>query len=317
MSETPTATPSGLYEATRRGLLGEPRELPAVWLYDDRGSQLYEEITRLPGYYLPRRETQILRSRSGEIAQRIGARTLVELGSGNARNTRFLLDALESAGSLERFVPVDVSEEMLRTTAQAIGAAYPRIAVDEIVGDFERDLDALPQDGPRLIALLGSTIGNLYPQQRATLLTRLAGELGEDDAVLLGLDLVKDVSRLEGAYHDATGVTEAFARNALTHVNRELDGTFEQEGFLYAPCWDPEHEWMDIGFRSVDEQTVSVRRLALELGFEKGDRLRVEVSTKFRREKFELELRRAALRLESWWSDPERDFAVVLARPAS
>jgi L-histidine N-alpha-methyltransferase len=301
-----------LYGETRRSLEREPKELSPVWLYDERGSQLYEKITRLPGYYLPRAEAEILRSHAAEIARGTEARTLVELGSGSARNTRLLLDAL---GTLERFVPVDVSAEMLRATAEAIAAAYPRIAVQEIAGDFQRGLGALPGRSPRLIAFLGSTIGNFYPGQRAELLASLAVELGEREALLLGLDLVKDPARLEAAYHDETGETEAFARNSLTAVNRELDATFDQRRFVYEPRWDPEHEWMDIAFRAVEEHAVSVRRLGLELAFERGERLRIEISAKFRRESFESELERAGLGVASWWTDSAGDFAVVLARP--
>jgi L-histidine N-alpha-methyltransferase len=315
MSRAPTATRSNLHEATRRSLQSQPKELPAVWLYDARGSRLYEEITHLPDYYLPRGEAEILRSHAAEIAASTEARTLVELGSGNARNTRLLLDGLEASGTLERFVPVDVSEEMLRETARAVAVAYPGISVEEVVGDFERDLGDLTAHGHRLIALLGSTIGNLYPQQRADLLSALAAELGADEAILIGLDLVKDVARLEAAYDDSTGVTEAFVRNALTTVNRELEATFEQGRFAYEPRWDPRNEWMDIGLRAVEEHTVSVLRLDLELDFQPGERLRVEVSSKFRRERFELELGRAGLRAESWWSDSAGDFAVVFARP--
>ena len=312
MPEALIAARPDLYEETRRSLEREPKELSPVWLYDERGSRLYEGITRLPGYYLPRAEAQILRSHGDEIARRTEARTLVELGSGNARNTRFLLDAL---GTLERFVPVDVSAEMLRATAGAIAAAYPRIAVDEILGDFERGLGAVPGPRPRLIALLGSTIGNLYPQQRAELLASLAGELDDREALLVGIDLVKDAARLGAAYHDHTGVTEAFVRNALTAVNRELDATFDQRRFVYEPAWDREHEWMDIVLRAVEEHAVSVRLLELELAFEKGERLRIEISAKFRREGFEAELERAGLGIASWWTDPAGDFAVALTRP--
>jgi len=302
-----------LFEETRRSLEREPKELSPVWLYDERGSRLYEEITRLPGYYLPRAEAEILRSRAAEIARRTEARTLVELGSGNARNTRFLLDVL--GGTLERFAPVDVSAEMLRETAGEIAAAYPRIAVEEIVADFQRGLGSLPGPSPRLVAFLGSTIGNFYPGQREELLASLAGELADREAILLGLDLVKDPARLEAAYHDETGETETFARNALTAVNRELDATFDQRRFVYEPRWDPEHEWMDIAFRATEEHAVSVRRLGLELRFETGERLRIEISAKFRRESFETELERAGLGVASWWTDSAGDFAVVLARP--
>lgn len=301
---------SELWEATRLGLLRTPKELPPVWLYDERGSLLYEEISRLPEYYLPARETEILRARAGAVAERTRARTLIELGAGNGRRTRFLLDALTR---LQRFVPVDVSEEMLRGTARTVAAAYPELEVEERVGDFERDLGELPGPEPRLIAVLGSTIGNLYPKQRTALLG--TPRLGSEDAFLLGIDLVKDPARLEAAYHDGTGVTEAFVRNALVAVNRELEATFEQERFAYDPLWDSRNERMDIGLRVVEPHTVQVERLGLELRFAVGERLRVEISSKFRRESFELELERAGLLLDSWWTDHAGDFALVLARP--
>jgi L-histidine N-alpha-methyltransferase len=298
-----TATEPALYEATRRGLQADPKQLPTVWLYDERGSRLYEQITRLLEYYLPRREREILRERAGEIAARTQARTLVELGAGSALNTRLLLDALD----VERYVPLDVSERVLCTSAQTIAAAYPQISVEPLFGDFERDLDALPGDR-RLIALLGSTIGNLDPEQRRKLLATL----GDEDAFLVGLDLVKDVARLDAAYNDPTGVTEAFVRNALDAVNRELDATFDQRRFAYEARWDPEHEWMDIGFRARRAHTVSVPRLELDLAFEQGEWLRVEISAKFRREPFALEAARAGLRIDAWWTDRAGDFAVAL-----
>jgi L-histidine N-alpha-methyltransferase len=304
-----------LYEATLRSLQAEVKELPAVWLYDDRGSRLYEEITGLPDYYLPRREGEILSARAAAIASHTQAGILVELGAGNAKNIRLLLDALESAGTLERFVPLDVSEQTLRESAEQIAAAYPGLSVEPIVGDFERDLELLPEGGRRLIAFLGSTIGNLYPEQRASLLAALAEALAPSEALLIGVDLVKDVARLEAAYNDPEGVTEAFVRNALTAVNRELDATFDQRRFLYEARWDPEHEWMDIGFRAREAHAVSIRRLGIELTFERDEPLRVEISSKFRRQRFELEATRAGLRVESWWTDRARDFAVALLFP--
>ena len=301
-----------LFEATFRSLHADVKGLPSVWLYDEQGSRLYDEITRLPEYYLPRREGEILRARVAAIARRTRARTLAELGAGSAKNIRLLLDGLESVGTLERFVPLDVSEQTLRASAQSIAAAYPRVLVHAIVGDFERDLGVLPGRGPRLIAFLGSTIGNLYPEQRRTFLTTLATELARDDALLLGVDLVKDVGRLEAAYNDSRGVTEAFVRNALTAVNRELEATFEQRHFVYEARWDPEHEWMDIGLRARRSHIVSIQALELDVAFEEGEPLRVEISSKFRREQFDLEAVRAGLRVESWWTDRAGDFALAL-----
>jgi len=206
-----------------------------------------------------------------------------------------------------------VSEQTLRTSAQAIAADYPRLFVHAIVGDFERHLDAVPGGGRRLIALLGSTIGNLHPEQRARVLTTLAELLARDDAFLIGVDLVKDVARLEAAYNDSGGVTESFVRNALAAVNDELDGTFDQRRFVYEARWDPEHEWMDIGLRARQAHAVSIQGLEIDLAFEDGEPLRVEISSKFRREQLELEARRAGLRVESWWADSAGDFAVALA----
>ena len=303
---------ASLYDATLRGLRAGVKELPAFWLYDEQGSRLYEEITRLPEYYLPRREAEILRDRADVIAKRTQARALVELGAGTAKNSRLLLDALAAEGTLERFVPLDVSEQTLRASAQAIAASYPRVSVHAIVGDFERHLGALPRDGRRLIAFLGSTIGNLYPDQRGRFLGTIASMLGRDEAFLVGVDLVKDVARLEAAYTDSSGVTETFVRNALTGVNRELGATFDQRRFAYEARWDPEREWMDIGLRARQAHTVSIPRLELDVAFEKGEPLRVEISSKFRRERFELETARAGFRLDSWWTDAAGDFAVAL-----
>ena len=307
MSSAATGHPA-LYEETYRGLHAEPKQLPTVWLYDDRGSYLYERITRLPEYYLPRREREILSARAAEIAERVRAKTLVELGAGTSETTRFLLDELD----VERFAPLDVSERTLRVSAQAISAAYPRVLVEPIVGDFERDLDALPAHGPRLIAFLGSTIGNLYPEQRSRFLATLAGALDQDDAFLVGLDLVKEAARIEAAYNDSRGVTEAFVRNSLTAVNRELGATFDQQSFAYAARWDTTHEWMDIGFRARKAHTVSIKALELDVGFEEGEPLRVEISSKFRRSRFERDAERSGLQVESWWTDSAGDFAVAL-----
>jgi L-histidine Nalpha-methyltransferase len=301
---------SDLYGATTRGLQSERKQLPTVWLYDERGSRLYDEITRLPEYYLPQREREILYARAPAIAARTQARTLVELGAGSAANTRLLLDSLDT---LERFVPLDVSEEALRASAEAIAAAYPRILVDPVLGDFERDLGTLPADGYKLIAFLGSTIGNLYPRQRRRLLETLAGVMDDGDALLLGIDLVKEVARLEAAYNDPGGVTETFVRNALSTVNRELEATFEQRSFAYDAHWDPENEWMDIGLRARQAHDVSIRRLELDVPFEEGEPLRIEISAKFRRAEFENELSSAGLGVESWWTDGAGDFAVALA----
>jgi L-histidine Nalpha-methyltransferase len=292
-------------EKTLEGLRSRPRQLPSAWLYDERGSKLYEAVTRLPEYYLPAREAEILRARAPAIADAVRPSLLIELGTGGATNTRLLLDAL---GDLEEFVPFDVSESMLTASAERIAAAYPSLRVRPLVGDFQRDIASLPPGGRRLVAFLSSTIGNLPPEQRSRFLAEL-----DCDAFVVGLDLVKDVKRLEAAYNDDNGTTEAFVRNALTAVNSELGATFQQARFAYEAAWDARNEWMEIGLRAREAHDVSISALDLDVAFEQGEFLRIEISAKFRREPFARELDRAGLRLESWWTDAARDYAVALA----
>ena len=304
-----------LYDATFWSLRRTPKELPPVWLYDERGSRLFEEITRLPEYYPTAAEREILMAHSAEIAALTGARTLVELGAGTSEKTLMLLDALAAAGTLERFVPLDVSEEVLRASAEAIAARYPSIGVHAIVGDFERHLPAIPDGAGRLIAFLGSTVGNLYPAGRAVLFRALASALAPGDAFLLGVDLVKDPAVIEAAYNDSQGVTERFVRNGLTVVNRTLGGDFEQSRFAFDAFWDAGREWMDIGFRSLETQTVRLEELEIALAFAAGERLRFEISTKFRRDGIEAELVAAGVRPSTWWTDSASRFALLLAVP--
>jgi L-histidine Nalpha-methyltransferase len=304
---------AALYDATFWSLRERPKELPAVWLYDERGSLLFEEITRLPEYYPTGSEREILVAHAEELAARTEARTLVELGSGTSEKTRILLDALEAAGTLQRFVPLDVSEEVLRASAHSIAERYENVGVHAIVGDFERHLAGLPEGESRLIAFLGSTIGNLYPERRARLLAAIASTLGSGDAFLLGVDLVKDAGRIEAAYNDAQGVTEAFVRNGLVAVNRELRADFDQGRLAYEARWDPEHEWMDIGFRARSAHTVTIGELEIVVRLAEGERLRFEVSSKFRCEPLERELVEAGLQVDAWWPDAASNFALVLA----
>jgi L-histidine Nalpha-methyltransferase len=302
-----------LYDATFWSLRRTPKELPAVWLYDERGSRLFEEITRLPEYYPTDSEREILTAHSAEIAELAGARTLVELGAGTSEKTLLLLDALAAVGTLERFVPLDVSEQVLRASAEVIAARYPSIGVHGIVGDFERHLSAIPAGERRLIAFLGSTVGNLYPARRVGLFRAVASALAPGDGFLLGVDLVKDPAQIEAAYNDPQGVTERFVRNGLTAVNRTLRGDFEQSRFAFEARWDADREWMDIGFRSRDAHRVQLEELETELAFAAGEQLRFEVSTKFRREGIDAELVAAGLRRSGWWTDHAEGFALTLA----
>jgi len=296
-----------------RGLLSSPKDLPPKWFYDDRGSRLFDEITRLAEYYPTRAERSILQARATEIAALTGADTLVELGSGTSEKTRLLLSALTQHGTLRRFVPFDVSEQTLRDAARAIRREYPSISVHGVVGDFDRHLGELPTGGRRVIAFLGGTIGNFEPSSRATFLAELAAGMGPNDALLLGTDLVKDRDRLVAAYDDDEGVTAEFNRNVLRVINRELDANFDPDAFEHVARFDPDNEWIEMRLRSMGSQTVKVRELDLVVEFDDAEEMRTEISAKFRREGVETELAAAGLNLREWWTDPAGDFALSLA----
>ncbi|SEK68603.1 L-histidine Nalpha-methyltransferase [Blastococcus sp. DSM 46786] len=298
------------------GLTAQPKSLPPRWFYDERGSMLFDEITRLPEYYPTRAERAVLAARAGELAAASGAQVLVELGSGTSEKTRLLLTALHDAGSLRRFVPFDVDPTVLRAAGGAVTAEYPGIEVVAVVGDFTRHLAELPRDGRRMVAFLGSTIGNLEPEPRAAFLRDLAATLHPGDSFLLGTDLVKDPGRLVRAYDDAAGVTAAFNRNVLAVLNRELGAAFDPDLFDHVARWDADEEWIEMRLRSRVDQRVRVARLDLDVPFAAGEEMRTEVSAKFRRAGIEAELAAAGLRLTHWWTDPDGDFGVSLSIPA-
>jgi L-histidine Nalpha-methyltransferase len=314
---TPEDRLQALREDVREGLTSSPKELPPKWFYDERGSELFEEITRLPEYYLTSRERIILSDRADDVARLTAANTLVEPGSGSSEKTRLLLDAMVEAGHLRRFVPFDVSEQALREAAAAVAEEYPGIEVHGVVGDFERNLVWLPEGRRRLFAFLGSSIGNLTGKQRARFLMALHGLLGTGEALLLGADLVKDPARLEAAYNDSRGVTGEFNRNVLAVVNRELGANFDAEHFEHVARWDRENEWIEMLLRSDTDQRVRVDALDLEIEFAAGEEMRTEVSDKFRREGLQAELAGAGFELAHWWEDPDGDFALSLSFSAA
>jgi L-histidine N-alpha-methyltransferase len=309
----PDAMARALESDARAGLTSIPKTLPPKWFYDERGSELFEEITQLAEYYPTRAEKAILAQHAPAIANRTNADTLVELGSGTSEKTRLLLDALVGAGTLRRFVPFDVSEETLRTAAAAIASEYDGVDVHAVVGDFEHHLDQIPAGGRRVVAFLGSTIGNLAPEARAKFLAEVAGGLTPGDALLLGTDLVKDVDRLVAAYDDAAGVTAEFNRNVLRVLNRELRADFDVDAFVHIARWDATEEWIEMRLRSVREQVVTIDGLQLEVPFADGEDLRTEISAKFRRERVTRELAAAGLDVAEWWTDPAGDFALSLS----
>jgi len=309
--------PADLEAALRRdvlrGLTASPKHLPPKWHYDERGSALFDAITRLPEYYLTRCERSILDAHAGDIAAAARADTLIELGSGTSEKTRLLLSAMSAAGTLDRFVPFDVDEATLRSAAAAIAAEYPSIQVHAVVGDFERHLPLLPAGGRRMVAFLGSTIGNLAPAVRSQFLTDLAAALAPGDMLLLGVDLMKSPDRILAAYNDPGGVTAAFSRNILCILNNRLDADFEPEAFDHVPRWDAVTEWVDIRLRARTAQTVRIAALDLRVEFAEGEEMHTEISAKFRRDRLEEELAGAGLEVRRWWTDPGDGFGVALA----
>src|SRR5436190_19771201 len=305
---------SGMAADVRAGLTKPFKELSPRYFYDERGSELFERITELPEYYPTRAEREILRLHAGEICARAGGpATLIELGSGSALKTRVLLDAMRDAGCLEAYAPVDISEQITRDTAAAIASEYG-IAVHGLVCDFERDLERIPLAGPRVLALLGGTIGNFEPAQRASFLARVANLLGEDDHFLLGTDLVKDRRRLEAAYNDSAGVTAEFNKNVLTVLNKALGAEFDLDAFEHVAFWDSDNLWVDIRLRSLAEQVVEVSSLGLSIAFDRGEEMRTEISTKFARDGLAGIYAESGLETVGWWTDPEGLFALSLAR---
>ncbi|MCV7259645.1 L-histidine N(alpha)-methyltransferase [Mycobacterium shimoidei] len=305
------------YQALRRdvfdGLRSFPKTLPPKWFYDSIGSELFDQITRLPEYYPTRAEAQILRARSAEIASAAEADTLVELGSGTSEKTRLLLEALQAAGSLRRFVPFDVDASMLSSAATAIKRDYPDIEIAAVCGDFEEHLAEIPGGGRRLFVFLGSTIGNLTPGPRADFLASLAAVMQPDDSLLLGTDLVKDTGRLVRAYDDAAGVTARFNRNVLAVINRELDADFDIDAYVHVARWNADAERMEMWLRAESPQRVRIGALELTVEFTAGEEMLTEVSCKFRAEAVAAELAEVGLRRTQWWTDDAGDFGLSLA----
>ncbi|GHE94897.1 L-histidine N(alpha)-methyltransferase [Streptomyces griseoluteus] len=304
------ATDAALRADVLDGLSTDPKTLPPKWFYDARGSELFERITELPEYYPTRAEREILQNRSGEIAAASGARTLIELGSGSSTKTRHLIDALTS---LEAYVPVDVSESALVQAGRALTGERPGLAVHAQIADFTKPMTLPGTPGPRLVAFLGGTLGNLLPAERSGFLDSVRAMLAPGDGLLLGTDLVKDEAVLVRAYDDASGVTAAFNKNVLSVIDRELGADFDPDAFDHVARWDPEREWIEMRLRSRTAQTVKIPALGMVVDFAAGEEMRTEVSAKFRREGVGAELDKAGLELTHWWTDSEDRFALSLS----
>jgi L-histidine Nalpha-methyltransferase len=299
------------------GLTRPFKEIPPKHFYDSRGSALFERICELPEYYPTRTEMAILEASAAAIVDAAASVELVELGSGATVKARLLLDAMD--GAARRYVPVDVSERMVREAAVALVDDYDGIEIHGVVGDFQRHLDRVPRPvagEPRLVALLGGTIGNFPPGSRRSLLRDVAALLDQDDHFLLGTDLVKDPAVIEAAYDDVEGVTAEFNRNVLHVINRELGANFDPDAFDHVAFFDRRREWVEMRLRAQRPMNVRVAELDLQVEFAAGEELRTEISAKFTRERIERDYTAAGLELRGWYTDPEQLFAVTLAGPA-
>jgi L-histidine N-alpha-methyltransferase len=297
----------------RRGLTAIPKHLPPKWFYDERGSMLFDEITRLPEYYLTRREREILFASADEIAVATRATSLVELGSGTSEKTRLLLDALLRHGTLRSFMPFDVCLPALEQAGAALVDEYPGVSVHAVVGDFHQHVGLLPRStGRRLVAFLGSTIGNFDSAERAAFFRSLRRALGRGDSLLLGADLIKDKARLDAAYNDAAGVTAAFNKNVLRVLRRDLDADFDEDDFDHVAAFDPERELVDIRLRARRSHAVEVRALGLSVKFTAGEEMQTEISTKFTRASLARELTAAGFSPARFWTDRRGDFSLSL-----
>ena len=308
-----------LAEDVLDGLTRPFKELPPKHFYDTHGAELFDQICELPEYYPTRAERSILVRHAAQIAQLTGAGEVVELGSGTAEKTRVLLSALEAAGTLSRYVPVDVTEAMVVRCADELTELFDGLHVHGIVGDFERHLGHVPraEESPRIVAFLGGTIGNFSPGARRRFLRQIAGLLRPGiDYLLLGTDLVKAPSVLEAAYDDSAGVTAAFNRNVLRVINRELGADFDVDAFEHVAFFDREHEWIEMRLRATRKMSVSIPAVGLQIEFAAREEIRTEISAKFTEQRLRDDLGAAGLELAKVLTDEDGRFALSLSTPA-
>jgi L-histidine N-alpha-methyltransferase len=309
---------ASLADDVRAGLGADPKAIPPKYFYDARGSELFEQITTLPEYYPTRVEQSILDAAGAQIVDLVQPTEIVELGPGSARKTDALLRPMMAGGSGTRYVPVDVSESSVEQCAERLAGQYEELEIHGLVGDFEHHLDHLPaSSGRRLIAFLGGTIGNLDESERGGLLRALERLLGPHDRLLVGTDLVKDRTSLEAAYNDTAGVTAEFNRNLLRVINANLRGDLDPDGFEHVAFYNEPESRIEMWLRARDEMSARIDALGLEVGFERGEQLRTEISCKFTRDSLEREYRAAGLELLGWYTDPEARFALSLTGPQS
>lgn len=305
---------STLADDVREGLTRRPKALPPKHFYDDLGSRLFDRICDTPEYYQTRTEQALLERIADELIAGTRPTDLVELGSGAARKTRTLLDAIERQRLGTRYVPFDVSEGMLRHSATGLLAAYPWLRVHGVVGDYDHHLDRIPSAGRRLIVFLGGTIGNFTDGQARDFLTRLAGQMGPEDRLLLGTDLVKDRALLHAAYNDAEGITAAFNKNVLRVINRELGGHFDLDRFEHVAFFDEEKRQIEMHLRAQEAMRVPIGALGLTVDFAGGETIHTEISRKFTRESVAELYGEAGLEMVGWHVPENGWFGISVAR---
>lgn len=304
-----------MIEEIDAGLRSSPKEIPPKYFYDRRGSELFEEITRLDEYYQTRTERSILESIVGTLADRYPFTDLIEFGSGSSVKTRLLLDTLSERGSLRAYHPIDVSRDFLVETATILADDYPKLDINPVLGDFADGLAGIETSGPSLVAFLGGTIGNLYPEEAVAFLSTIREGMTSGDGLLLGCDLVKEPAILHAAYNDPRGVTAAFNRNVLHVLNRELGGEFDPETFSHYAFYNPGPQQIEMHLISRCEQSVRIDLLDCSVSFGEGESIRTEISRKFTRNSATRMLADGGFLLREWWTDPDDLFALALAVP--
>lgn len=305
-----------MWADVQAGLTRTPKRLPSKYFYDGRGSELFVAITQLPEYYPTRAETQILEEHAADLIASAQPEELTELGSGASRKTQLLLEAMHDAGTGDRYVAFDVSEDAIRGAAAALAVGHPWLEVRGVVGDFEADLAAIPRGGRRMVAFLGSTLGNLEQDERADFLRRVRSMLQEGDTFLLGTDLVKPREVLEPAYDDAQGVTADFNRNVLRVLNRELGADFPVDEFEHVVRWVPERSRVEMHLRSPRDLTIHFEGRDSSFDLAAGEEIHTEISCKFTRESVAEECAAAGLKILLWETDAADRFALSLIGPA-
>jgi L-histidine N-alpha-methyltransferase len=303
-----------LADDVRRGLGDRPKSLPPKYFYDAVGSALFERITRLPEYYLTRAEHALLDAHAPGILREARPHEVVELGAGSPAKFRRLLAAMNGVRA-RRYVPIDVDGGMLAESARVLLRDHPELDIHAVVGDFERHLDRVPPAvGRRLVAFLGSTIGNLDAPARHRLLLDVRRLLGPADRLLLGMDLVKNLATLHAAYADADGVTAEFNRNILRVVNRELRADFKPEAFRHEVRWNDRASRVEMHLTAEGPQTATVEDLGMAVALEPGETIWTESCHKFTRASAEAMLADAGLALVSWHTDGTYALGVGAAR---